>query len=80
MVNNLLEDILNVQKLRSDHYCLILSKCYMYTVKWLQYTKYIKSNMHVVLRNNTNSFIRFLTLRLDVSHKTNFRETFNLRN
>ena len=51
-----------------------------YTVKWLQYTKYIKSNMHVALRNNTNSFIRFLMLRIDVSHKTNFRETFNLRN
>ena len=64
MENNLLEDIFNKT----------------YTVKWLQYTKYIKSNMHVVLRNNTNSFIRFLMLRLDVSHKTNFRETFNLRN
>lgn len=59
---------------------LILLKCYMYTLKWLQNTKHIKSNMHVVLRNNTNSFIRVLTLRHDVSHKTNFRETFNLRN
>ena len=59
---------------------LILSKCYMYTVKWLQYTKYIKLNMYVVLRNTTNSFIRVLNLRHDVSHKTNFRETFNLRN